>query len=125
MVVLVKALPECMCLEQWEIACSFRPVITNMTEEIARPERFVKSTYNFPHNNYVAVNLIWRMEDWTEPLLTFPHCNDRNLPIAMLLGLAVVIVLHVLGNLTYFVVLSIEELHTTSAVAVVSINKYY
>ena|SRR6218665_1750190 len=64
-----------------------------------------------------------------EHFLYFPTTNNncfhavviyRNLPLAIVIGVPLVMILYTLTNISYFTVMSVEELIASPAVAIVS-----
>ncbi len=49
-----------------------------------------------------------------------PFSVSRNVPLAVILGLPIIIILYILTNVSYFTVMSVEELLASPAVAIVS-----
>ncbi len=50
------------------------------------------------------------------------ECSYRNLPLSMMLGLPIVILVYMLTNVSYFTVMSVDELLASPAVAIVSVE---
>jgi hypothetical protein len=75
-------------------------------------------TYNLK-NHKPAIIVVGRLTYFAK--LFLPVHLFRNLPLAILIGLPLVTVVYVLTNLSYFTVMSIDEMISSPAVGVVSI----